>query len=150
MSIGNIYYIFSNFNFNPINNKVNKKLKIFGGMSLIFSFSFISINNYRLFYSKKEINLNDMIFRFNQIENNHNKKKENSKKEINSLKDKKNNNITKYITPFESIKCKSLEKNSDEIMLKNLQISLYNTPLTNKLFPKSNLYGHELIRYFDF
>lgn len=61
-----------------------------------------------------------------------------------------NNNVNKQINPFESVKNKTLENNFDEIMLKNLEISLYNTPLTNKLYPKSNLYGHELIRYFDF
>ncbi len=54
------------------------------------------------------------------------------------------------IDPFEIIKNKSFEKDFDQLILKNLEKSLYNTPLTNKLYPKSNLYGHELIRYFDF
>lgn len=47
--------------------------------------------------------------------------------------------------PFELIN----EFDREQYFLEQLTISLYNPPLTNKLFPKSNLYGHELIRYFD-
>jgi len=58
-------------------------------------------------------------------------------------------NQFKY-NPFSTIESKSIEKDIDKIFLSNLEKGLYNTPLTNKLYPKSNLYGHELIRYFDF
>ena len=37
----------------------------------------------------------------------------------------------------------------EEYYLTTLTIALFNPPLTLKLFPKSNLYGHELIRYYD-
>jgi hypothetical protein len=48
--------------------------------------------------------------------------------------------------PFELIE----DFNIQDYKYKRVMISLYNPPLTSKLFPKSNLYGHELIRYFDF
>lgn len=66
----------------------------------------------------------------------------------NQIKNSNNNDLT--YNPFEIVKGKSIEKDFDRIFLINLEKSLYNTPLTNKLYPKSNLYGHELIRYFDF
>lgn len=47
--------------------------------------------------------------------------------------------------PFEIIKDFDVE----EYYLDTLSTALYNPPLTLKLFPKSNLYGHELIRYYD-
>jgi hypothetical protein len=47
--------------------------------------------------------------------------------------------------PFELIK----DFNVEEYYLDTLSTALYNPPLTLKLFPKSNLYGHELIRYYD-
>jgi len=37
----------------------------------------------------------------------------------------------------------------EEYYLTTLTTALFNPPLTLKLFPKSNLYGHELIRYYD-
>ena len=37
----------------------------------------------------------------------------------------------------------------EESYLSTLTTALFNPPLTLKLFPKSNLYGHELIRYYD-
>ena len=47
--------------------------------------------------------------------------------------------------PFEIIR----NFNIEEYHLHKLCTALYNPPLTLKLFPKSNLYGHELIRYYD-
>lgn len=47
--------------------------------------------------------------------------------------------------PFETI----TDFNVEEYYLSTLSTALYNPPLTLKLFPKSNLYGHELIRYYD-
>jgi hypothetical protein len=47
--------------------------------------------------------------------------------------------------PFETIR----DFNMEEYYLNTLSTALYNPPLTLKLFPKSNLYGHELIRYYD-
>lgn len=105
-------------------------------MCFTFAFGLITTNNYRLLYTRKEIDLYEIIQKHKNANDN------NSKIDIENHKE--------LLNPFEAIENKSLEKNFDEIMLKNLQISLYNTPLTNKLYPKSNLYGHELIRYFDF
>ena len=85
------------------------------------------------------INLNDII--------------ENKSNKTRLFKNIHQENITynklNYIDPFEIIN-HDIDTDIDEFFLKELEICLYNTPLTNKLFPKSNLYGHELIRYFDF
>lgn len=44
-----------------------------------------------------------------------------------------------------------LEKyNKEELYLLEISNMLYSPPLTNKLFVYSNLYGHELIRYYDY
>jgi hypothetical protein len=48
--------------------------------------------------------------------------------------------------PFELIK----DFDFDNYLINRIGTALYNPPITNKLYPKSNLYGHELIRYFDF
>jgi hypothetical protein len=44
-----------------------------------------------------------------------------------------------------------LEKyNKQDLYLCEISNMLYSPPLTNKLFVYSNLYGHELIRYYDY
>ena len=53
--------------------------------------------------------------------------------------------VDKREDPFEIIRDFDVE----EYYLNTLSTALYNPPLTLKLFPKSNLYGHELIRYYD-
>ena len=40
--------------------------------------------------------------------------------------------------------------NKEELYLHDISNMLYSPPLTNKLFVYSNLYGHELIRYYDY
>ena len=40
--------------------------------------------------------------------------------------------------------------NKEELFLSEISNMLYSPPLTNKLFVYSNLYGHELIRYYDY
>lgn len=95
-------------------------------------FTFFTINKYKSLNQKEIVELNDLFRNVN-----------NKKYQIELI----DNNL---INPFEIIQNKSLEKDFDTIFLKKLDKCLYNTPLTNKLYPKSNLYGHELIRYFDF
>ena len=68
--------------------------------------------------------------------------------DLNSIHE--NPNITfeildKNEDPFEIIR----DFDRQEYFLRTLTTALYNPPLTLKLFPKSNLYGHELIRYYD-
>lgn len=112
---------------------VNRKLKIAFYLTASSCFSLAAINKYKSINSTHIIDLNDII------RNNKKLKKENNQRES-----QLQNN------PFEIIEGKSIEKDFDKIFLHNFKKCLYNTPLTNKLYPKSNLYGHELIRYFDF
>lgn len=101
--------------------KLNKKIKFL----LVCSFANVmilkGINKYKELYDKYTINLNEI-----------------SSQEIKQ-------NTQKNENPFELIENFSV----DDYYINKLITTLYNPPLTNKLYPKSNLYGHELIRYFD-
>lgn len=55
-------------------------------------------------------------------------------------------NLSNEVNPFSV-----LEKYKySDIFLEEVFQFLYLVPITNKLFIHSNLYGHELIRYYDF
>lgn len=43
-----------------------------------------------------------------------------------------------------------IEKKRNDYLIEELNVILFGTPLTFKLYPVSNVYGHELIRYYDF
>lgn len=71
-----------------------------------------------------------------------------TKQELSSL-NIENTNKSEMVTSSSAFKI--LEKyNKDELELENISIFLYTPPITNKLFVSANLYGHELIRYYDF
>lgn len=91
---------------------------------MIIPTSIILINLYKKHYSSELIDLND----------------------LNSFSlDFEVEYLDKREDPFEIIRDFDIE----EYYLNTLSTALYNPPLTLKLFPKSNLYGHELIRYYD-
>lgn len=102
--------------------KLNTKVKL--SISFLFSIclSGVAINKYKKLYDTFEVDLNKIYSETITKEN-------------------------KLITsdPFEII----FKFDEDEYLIDKVYTSLYNPPLTNKLYPKSNLYGHELIRYFD-
>jgi hypothetical protein len=110
--------------------RLNKKIKYSFNFILGASLSLISFNTYKKHFSEYEIDLNKI-------------KVEKSEKDkiIKNLQLQEEENYD----PFELIKI----FNKDEYFIEKLNVILYNPPLTNKLYPKSNLYGHELIRYFD-
>jgi hypothetical protein len=110
---------------------LNKKIKYSLYLFTIPSVALIMLNKYKKHYSTFTIDLNGMEFGF--FPKSENKKTENLKM------------IKKEENPFELVENFNLE----EYFLNKMMITLYTPPLTNKLFPKSNLYGHELIRYFD-
>lgn len=94
--------------------------------SLFFcSLSFLSFNVYNVIYDKQTLDLNELC-------------------KNNTFKVKTEENEEEAV--FDHIKA----LNVDDYFLNKAQIFLYNPPLIIKLFPKSNLYGHELIRYYDF
>jgi hypothetical protein len=101
---------------------LNPKLKFLLYSTGIFTSTIILINTYKLKYTTLTINLNEIDIQANQ-----------------NLRLQNDN-------PFELIN----NFNIDEYQLNQIGKALYNPPLTNKLYPRSNLYGHELIRYFDF
>jgi hypothetical protein len=111
--------------------KVNKKIKfILVGISS-FSLSLCGINFYNKKFTEFSIDLNKIV-----------EKNKNSTGVIvkpNVSKDEDNNPF-QILNEFTTI---------EDYYLNKMIIILYTPPLTNKLFPKSNLYGHELIRYFD-
>lgn len=111
--------------------KINKKIKIFSLLIFGGTVSLISINFYKKFYSQFEVDLNEIIKNNNNAEKNC------------------NNQIARDDDPFEIIRDFKSKEDIDNYFLKKINIALYDPPLTNKLYPKSNLYGHELIRYFD-
>jgi hypothetical protein len=100
---------------------VNKKIKTF---SKIVGFSIISIGIINLYKSQYNTVLIDL-------------------KEVDLTIKIPNNPVNNAFEITESFDISEYEYN-------RISKSLYNPPLTSKLFPKSNLYGHELIRYFDF
>jgi hypothetical protein len=111
---------------------VNKKIKY---PLIILNFSIISIttiNIYKKYFIKETFDLNVLL-----------KKLNNSNEKFDSQFEKINDN-----NPFEILQY--FDNNLDDYFINKMTITLYNPPLTNKLFPKSNLYGHELIRYYDF
>ena len=108
---------------------MNKKLKFVINLSIFF-FSSITLKNlYNKHFDNKSVNLNEII----------KPSLENSLTITNEYESNKDN-------PFELIDNFDIDK----YLIKTLTISLYSPPLCNRLYPKSNLYGHELIRYFDF
>jgi len=109
--------------------KFNKKLKIFCWSLISFSISLKAINFYKSKYHVYQLDLNSFDIPLIMKSS-----KEISIKENHSLDD-----------PFKIIK----NFDVDDYFIKQVTTVLYTPPLTNKLFPKSNLYGHELIRYFD-
>jgi hypothetical protein len=111
--------------------KFNKKLKIFWWSLISFSISLKAINFYKSKYYVYQLDLNSVNTSL----------KMNSSKEIGLEK-----NLCLVIDdPFKIIN----NFDVDDYFIKQVTTVLYTPPLTNKLFPKSNLYGHELIRYFD-
>ncbi len=99
---------------------VNNNVKAFFKLSTISITSILLINVYKSKHNTITIDLNEITLT----------------KQTLPTKD----------NPFELIEGFNLQ----EYEYKRISTSLYNPPLTSKLFPKSNLYGHELIRYFDF
>lgn len=113
--------------------RLNKKIKYSFYFCISASICLTSINTYKKYFKEYEIDMNTINVKNSELE-----------------KDKfimKTQNIKEEETydPFELIN----NLNKDEYFLEKLSVILYNPPLTNKLYPKSNLYGHELIRYFD-
>ncbi len=104
--------------------KLNRKIKFVSYMMLSSSFTLFGVNQYKKNFREFEIDLNKLDFNKN-IEN----------KVIEEDEE----------DPFELIRNFDVDNYFNE----KLNVALYNAPLTNKLYPKSNLYGHELIRYFD-
>jgi hypothetical protein len=104
---------------------LNRKIKLFLYTLGIGTGGIIFINLYKTKYSYIKLNLNDI-----EIQN-----ITNNTKRIPQIED-----------PFELIN----NFNFEDYELNRIGTALYNPPLTNKLYPRSNLYGHELIRYFDF
>lgn len=94
-----------------------------------------AVNLYKIKYSSFDIDLNNLL----QDEDVFLKKQNIHRKITDQVTQ------TKEIDPFEA--CRHF--NFDQYLTDRLTVALYNPPLTNRLFPKSNLYGHELIRYFD-
>lgn len=105
-----------------LNSQLKKTMRLMLSLTM-FSWT---ANLYRSMFSKYELNLNDLY-----IDLNFNNKIEQKDKD--------------YLNPFELIE----GFNKEIFLINRIKIALYNPPLTNKLYPKSNLYGHELIRYFD-
>lgn len=64
----------------------------------------------------------------------------------NLIKASSNNNVVNIVNPFKILN----DYKEDDLLLEELSCFLYLLPITNKLFVSSNLYGHELIRYYDF
>jgi hypothetical protein len=104
--------------------KLNKKIKYGINTIVLCSMSSLTFNLYRKHFGGFELNLND-IYLNEEFE--HQERKEEN------------------LDPFELIE----NFDREEYLIKRIKNCLYNPPLTNKLYPKSNLYGHELIRYFD-
>jgi hypothetical protein len=104
--------------------KLNKKIKYGLNFSFFFGFSTLLFNLYRKKFTGFELNLNEIF----------------SEEDFKFLENKEEN-----LDPFELIENFDIE----DYLIKKIKTALYNPPLTNKLYPKSNLYGHELIRYFD-
>jgi hypothetical protein len=104
--------------------KLNKKIKYGLNTIVLCSISSLIFNLYRKQYGGFELNLDDIY----------------EKEEFKSQEKKEEN-----LDPFELIE----NFDREEYLIDRIKICLYNPPLTNKLYPKSNLYGHELIRYFD-
>ena len=104
--------------------RLNKYIKVSIKSLVLCSMLTTCVNLYRSYYSNFEINLNDLYkdIKFDYHD------------------DKYENN-----NPFELLE----SFNKEEFLINRIKVALYNPPLTNKLYPKSNLYGHELIRYFD-
>jgi len=110
----------------------NKKIKYFSYLFAGSCLSLCVINIYKQKCSRFEVDLD----RFES-------KLKNSS--ANNYKDDRRKLICDRDDPFELVRNFKL----DQYLLKEITTVLYTPPLTNKLFPKSNLYGHELIRYFD-
>jgi hypothetical protein len=111
---------------------INKRVKYFSYFILSSSLGLIGINVYKKKFTQFTIDLNRDLNRDLNWDSNCN---------LNNI-DKEN---ISEDDPFELIRDFDVEK----YFQKKITINLYNPPLTNKLYPKSNLYGHELIRYFD-
>lgn len=113
--------------------RLNKKIKYTFYFCIGASICFKSINTYKKYFKEYEIDLNSIIVKNSEPE------KDKFMVKYPNIKEEEN------YDPFELIN----NFNKDEYFLEKLSVILYNPPLTNKLYPKSNLYGHELIRYFD-
>lgn len=103
---------------------LNKRVKLFLASALMFPSSILLVNLYKSYFNTHHIDLNELL-----------------EKDLNfvvEVIDHKND-------PFELI----LNYDVEDYYLNTLSSALYIPPLTMKLFPKSNLYGHELIRYYD-
>lgn len=111
--------------------KINKKIKYF---SFIFLGCSISLYSYNILKNKTSLIEIDM--------NNLNRLDDSEVKDKNIIS---KNRHKSYDDPFELIRNLDIEN----YFLDQITNVLYTPPLTNKLYPKSNLYGHELIRYFD-
>ncbi len=114
---------------------MNKLISKFAFFSVLSSFSYFTYKYY-IYHEEIIIDFDETII-----------KSKNSIKS-NTLNDS-TNNLESYIInndPFKVLK--KIDK--EEYLLNEYFTLLYVPCLTNKLFVSTNLYGHELIRYYDF
>ncbi len=112
--------------------KFNKKIKYISYLFAGSCISLFTINLYKQKYSHFEVDLSSIELKLKNSS-------------VNNNKNERSKLLCDGDDPFELVR----NFDVDEYLLKEITTVLYTPPLTNKLFPKSNLYGHELIRYFD-
>lgn len=99
-------------------------------------------------YSLSKFIYNFVIY--DEILDIHKDKNNISDKNANFIENKINNNITSGKSESLNYLNSFISNKDDEKLLEIYTNLLYHPCLTNKLFISSNLYGHELIRYYDF